>query len=263
VEILARYVDKEEKIWIELIYIAHVLERICQVASIIGKYVGAKKHVRGKIMTTPYLPGPSAYDDDSDSDELLERLDPYFVSLVRMKVPRNVIRPEMLADEIEELIQKVRIKLWLTLRRKRINNPKAYVKCIVFTEAIDMVRQYRSLLSLPLDEYGELDQGNLIFAPSEGTQDPGCEVEQAEELDGVMQNFFEAIIQLPPRQQYAVICSLKDQIDDVIPIIEALRDQLINVEAINWPEEKHESQSLRASLSIARKKLQSIRRRGC
>jgi hypothetical protein len=34
VEILARYVDKEEKIWIELIYITHVLERISQVASI-------------------------------------------------------------------------------------------------------------------------------------------------------------------------------------------------------------------------------------
>ena len=34
VEILTRYVEKEEKIWIELIYIAHVLERICQVASI-------------------------------------------------------------------------------------------------------------------------------------------------------------------------------------------------------------------------------------
>lgn len=212
-------------------------------------------------MATPYLPGPSAYDSDSDTVELLERLDPYIVSLVRMRVPRNVVRPETLADEIEDLIQKVRIKLWLTLQKKQVNNLKAYVKCIVFTEAIDMVRQYRSVLSLPLDEVGELNQGNLIFAASDETQDPGCVVEQAEELDDAMQDIFEAIIQLPPRQQYAMICSLKDQIDDVFPIVDALRGQSINVESVNWPVEKNELQSLRASLSVARKKLEYIKKR--
>lgn len=210
-------------------------------------------------MATSYLSGPSAYDNDSDTDELLERLDPYIVSLVRMRVPRNVVRPEMLVDEIEDLVQKIRIKLWLTLQKKQINNLKAYVRCIVFTEAIDMVRQYRSVLTLPLNEDGELDQGNLIFAPSEGTQDPGCEVEQAEELDDAIQDIIEAIIQLPPRQQYAMICSLKDQIDDAFPILDTFRDQLINVETINWPDEKHELQSLRSSLSVARKKLRSYK----
>jgi RNA polymerase sigma factor (sigma-70 family) len=212
-------------------------------------------------MAIPHLPGPSAYDSDSDANELLERLDAYIVSLVRIKVPRNVVRPEMLADEIEDLIQKVRIKLWLTLRKKRINNPEAYIRCIVYTEVIDLLRRRRSMLPLPLDEDGELYQGNLIFTPSEGMQDPGDEVEQAEELDDSIQDIFEAIVQLPPRQQRAMICSLKDQIDDVLPVIDALRDQLIDVEAVNWPEEKNELQSLRASLSIARKKLRSLRRR--
>jgi len=167
----------------------------------------------------------------------------------------------MLADEIEDLIQKVRIKLWLTLQRKLINNLKAYVRCIVFTEAIDMVRQYRSTLSLPLDEDGELYHGSLIYGQSEGTQDPSYEIEQAEELDDAVQNIFEAIVRLPPRQQQAMICSLKDQIDDVCPIIDALRDRLIDVDKANWPEEKNELQSLRASLSVARKKLLSIRKR--
>ena len=50
-EILARYVDKEEKIWIELIYIAHVLERICQVASIGPSSAGIIT-----ISVEPFLP---------------------------------------------------------------------------------------------------------------------------------------------------------------------------------------------------------------
>lgn len=209
-------------------------------------------------MGLPGLQGPFDYDSDSDVNELLERFDMYIVALARTKVPRNIVRPAMLADEIEELAQKVRIKLWQTLRKQRVNNPGAYIRCIVHTEVIDMVRRYRSTLSLPLDEDGELNQGNVIFAPGQAMQDPGYEVEQAEELDDSMQGISEAIIQLPPRQQYAMICSLKEQIDDVLPIMDTLREQLTDIDAINWPVEKNEMQSLRASLSIARKKLQSL-----
>jgi DNA-directed RNA polymerase specialized sigma24 family protein len=201
------------------------------------------------------LQGPSAYDSDADVNELLERLDLYIVTLARTKVPRNIVRPEMLADEIEELAQKVRIKLWLALRKQRVDNLKAYIHCIVYTEVIDMVRRHRPMLCLPLDEDGELYQGNLIFASGEGMHDPGHEVEQAEERDNSMQGIFEAIIRLPPRQQYAMICSLKEQLDGVLPVIDTLKDQLTDLEAVNWPKEKNELQSLRSSLSIARKKL--------
>ena len=207
------------------------------------------------------LQGPSAYDSDFEINGHLERLDMYIVSLVRTKIPRNVVPPEVLADEIEDLIQKVRIKLWLRLRKQYIDNLRAYIRCIVYTEVIDLVRRYRSMHSLPLDEDGEMYQGSLMFAPSEGMQDPGDEVEQAEELDDYMQGISEAILQLPPRQRYAMICSLKEQLDDVLPIMNTLREQLTEIDAINWPVEKNEIQSLRASLSVARKKLQSLKRR--
>jgi hypothetical protein len=46
VEKLARYVDKEEKIWVKLIFSAHVLERISQVASTGVSFFPAQYHMR-------------------------------------------------------------------------------------------------------------------------------------------------------------------------------------------------------------------------
>jgi RNA polymerase sigma factor (sigma-70 family) len=211
-------------------------------------------------MGLTHLQGPSAYDSDSDADELLERLNAYIVTLVRTRVPRNVVRPEMLVDEIEDLIQKVRIKLWLTLRKQRIDNLKSYIRCIVYTEVIDLVRRHQTAQSthpLPVDEDSGGFQGNVI---GEGLQSPELEIEHEEAFEDFMTETVEAVRKLPPRQQYAMICSLKDKLDDVLPFIDALRNHSIDVEAVNWPEEKRELQSLRASLSIARKKLQSLKR---
>ena len=206
------------------------------------------------------LQGVSAYDSDSDLNELLERYDWYIKVLAQAKIPRNIVRLEMVTDEIEELAQKVRIKLWQTLRKRHVSNLKAYIQCIVYSEVIDMVRRQRPSVSLSLIEDSELNQGRLMFASCEGAQDPGYEVEQAEELDDSLQGLSEAIVQLPPRQQYAMICSLKEQIDTALPVIDALKDQLIDVDAVSWPQEKNELQSLRVSLSVARKKLQSLKR---
>lgn len=212
-------------------------------------------------MALTHLQGPSAYDSDSDADELLERLDAYIVNLVRMRVPRNVVRPEMLVDEIEDLIQKVRIKLWLMLRKQTIVNHKAYIRCIVYTEVIDLVRRYQSNQSahpLLMDEDSCEIQGSVI---GEELRSPELEVEHEEAYKDFMTETVEAVQKLPPRQQYAMICSLKDKLDDVLPFIDALRNHNIDAESVNWPEEKGELQSLRASLSIARKKLHSLKRR--
>ena len=207
------------------------------------------------------LQGPSAYDSDSDMDELLEQYDLYIKALAQAKIPRNIVRPEMLMDEIDELAQHVRIKLWQALQKRRVSSLRTYIQCIVYTEVIDMIRRHRSTISLPLNEEGELDQGDLLYPQGEGMQDPGNEFEQAEELDDCLQDISAAIIQLPPRQQYAMICLLKEQIDHALPIMDALKDRLTDIDAVNWPEEEDEKQRLRASLSIARKKLQSLKRR--
>lgn len=212
-------------------------------------------------MAISNLLGPSAFDSDPDAEEILKQHDTYIVDLARKKVPRNIVRPEMLHDEIDELSQRVRFKLWLSLRKKRIKNLRAYIRSVVYTEVINMVRQHQSTLPLPLGEDGELYQGNIIATPSEGMQDPAYEIEQEEAIEDYTKETVEAVVNLPPRQQQAMICSLIDKIDDVLPLIDALRNHAINIEEVNWPEESDELQRLQASLSIARKKLRSLKRK--
>jgi DNA-directed RNA polymerase specialized sigma24 family protein len=212
-------------------------------------------------MAISNLLGPSAFDSDPDAEEILKQHDTYIVDLARKKVPRNIVRPEMLHDEIDELSQRVRFKLWLSLRKKRIKNLRAYIRSVVYTEVINMVRQHQSILPLPLGEDGELYQGNIIATPSEGMQDPAYEIEQEEAIEDYTKETVEAVVNLPPRQQQAMICSLIDKIDDVLPLIDALRNHAINIEEVNWPEERDELQRLQASLSIARKKLRSLKRK--
>jgi DNA-directed RNA polymerase specialized sigma24 family protein len=211
-----------------------------------------------KNMAISILPGPSVYDSDSNVDEVLEQYDAYIRGLVRKKVPRNIVPPEMFRDEIEELGQKVRIKLWHVLQKKRLANLKTYISLIVLSEVIDMVRRYHPILPLPIDEDGELYQGNVIAMPTDGMQDPAYEIEQAEALNDFIDEIFEALLELPPRQQYAMICALKDQLDDVLPLIARLRSYVVDIDEIHWPEEKDELHRLRVSLAVARKKLRSF-----
>lgn len=212
-------------------------------------------------MAISILPGPSVCDSDPDVNEILEQYDAYILGLARKKVPRNIVPPEMLRDEIEELAQRVRIKLWHVLQKQRIAHLETYISLIVLSEVIDMVRRYHPILSLPTDEDGELYQGNVIAMPSEGMQDPAYEIEQAEALNDSTKESFEALLKLPPRQQYAMICALKDQLDDVLPLIDMLKNYPMNIDEINWPKEKDELQRLRASLAVARKKLRSSKKK--
>jgi DNA-directed RNA polymerase specialized sigma24 family protein len=202
------------------------------------------------------LPGSSAY--DSDADEILEQYDAYIVALVQKKIPRNCVRDEVLHDEIDELAQNVRIKLWQALRKKRINNPKAYIRSIVYTEVIDIVRQRPLTLPLPLTEEGELYQGNLVVTPSQGMLDPAYEVEQEGAIKELLKKTAEAVLKLPPQQQRAMICSLKDQVDDILLCLDVLRNY-VDIEVPNWPAKGNELRSLRTSLSIARKKLRTTK----
>src|SRR5207302_1931096 len=100
-----------------------------------------------------------------------------------------------------------------------------------------------------------LYQGDIMITPSEGLQDPALEIEQEEAINGYMKDIVEVILILPPCQQHAMICSLKDQLDSMSLVIEVLKDHAMDTEEVNWPEKKEELQSLRTSLSIARKKL--------
>ncbi len=182
-------------------------------------------------MTNSNRSGPSAFDSDyniNEIDEILRQNDDYIVAMAREKLPRHIASPEVLDLEIQELAQRSRIKLWKALQHRHIRHIKAYIRCIVHSASVDMVRNYKPDLPLPLDEEGELYQGNVLVAFSEGMQDPLYELE-------------------------------KEQLDDVSTLTQAFKKFEVNIEAVRYPSKKKEVQNLKASLSIARRKLRALK----
>ncbi len=211
-------------------------------------------------MTISTLPGTSPFNSDYDAheiDEILRQNEDYIVTLARDKVPRHIASPELLDLEIQELAQRSRIKLWKTLQKNHITYIKAYIRCIVHSVSMDMIRGFKPDLPLPLDEEGELFQGNVLVALGEGMQDPLYELEQKERVAEYIAQVVDVLRLLPPCQRRVMICSLKDQLDDVLTLAQAFKNFEINIEAVRWPSKKKEAQNLRASLSVTRKKLRA------
>jgi DNA-directed RNA polymerase specialized sigma24 family protein len=213
-------------------------------------------------MIIPNLLGVSAFDSEYDAneiDEILRQNDGYIFALAREKIPRHIASPEVLDLEIHELAQRSRIKLWRTLQKRHITHIKAYIKCIVHSESMDMVRRYKPSFPLPVNEDGELYHGDVLVAPSEEMQDPLYELEQKEMAAEYITQVVEALSSFPPCQQQVMICSLKDQLDDVLLLTKAFKKFKINIETRRWPSNKKEMKNLKASLSAARKKLRTLK----
>ena len=211
-------------------------------------------------MSIPNLPGPSAYNDDFDVDKMLEDYDAYIVGLARKNVPYNVTSPEVLDLDIDELAQNTRIKLWIASQKKRITSIKAYIRCIVRTQSVNMVREHQPVLPLPTDEEGELYHGNLLVTAGKGMQDPLEELEQEETIAEYITKTVDEVLKLPSRQQLSMVCSLKEEVDDLLLIVNAFKDRGVDIETVNCPEEKEEVQRNRASRSVARKKMRSLKK---
>src|SRR5579885_1943586 len=120
----------------------------------------------------------------NDQDEIisfLEQHEAYILAQARRLVPRNIFSPEVIDLETDELVQKSRIKLWQTLQERTITNPRAYIKAVVHSEAVNATRsKHRSLLPLPVDVDGELPQGHSIGRLREDALDPATLFEQNE-----------------------------------------------------------------------------------
>lgn len=198
--------------------------------------------------------------DDSDSvEELLERFNWYIVAQAEKIVFRssNFADPAVLDLEIDEIVQNVRIKLWKASGERSIESPKAYIRQMVHNEFIDALRRRKRLLPLPIDEDGELYQGDLLLVkPGEDSTDPVDVIEQEEAVAELLKKLIDGVSTLPTIQQRAAICSLKDRVNDSLQLIETFRGRDIEVEPIEWPDDKIDVQRLKASLSAARKKLE-------
>jgi DNA-directed RNA polymerase specialized sigma24 family protein len=200
------------------------------------------------------------YRSNEDIEEILQGCDAYIVALARAKLPRTGLPLVLLADEREDLAQRVRIKLWQTLQTRHVLNLKAYIRCMVFTEVIDLLRRRRAPLLLPLEDAAESCWQDVSAAALKDTDDPASQIEQEEALADLSKQVATALLHLPPRQFQAMICALKDRLDDVLPLLDALQKSGVKIDEIDWPQANHEVKNWQASLSIARKKLRPLKR---
>jgi DNA-directed RNA polymerase specialized sigma24 family protein len=186
-------------------------------------------------------------------NEILETLDNDIRDLARRKIPRSIVPPEILDIEVDELAQRIRIKLWSALQKVYVVNLKAYTIQIARTVAIDMARKYQKSSTVPIDDYCE--QGEITTAFGYGMQDPAIEYEQKESFATKTEALVNGIHQLPPQQRYAMLCDLKDCAATIPLLMIALVKYDLGLELIHWPTEEGELKSIRTSHSIARSKL--------
>jgi DNA-directed RNA polymerase specialized sigma24 family protein len=208
----------------------------------------------GATMRPDDLRGVSEEDSDPGIEEILARFDPYIVAQVQKMARRssNIAHPDVLDLEIDEIIQRVRIKFWKALEAKEIEYHRAYIRTIVSTEFNDLSRKRKAPLPLPTDEDGELYMGNALLSESEGLADPAVEFGKKETIDGLMALTADVVTDLPSRQQHAMICYLKEQVDNGIRLIEAFEKHKINIDAVSWPVDEADKKRLKASVSPAR-----------
>jgi DNA-directed RNA polymerase specialized sigma24 family protein len=197
-----------------------------------------------------------------DINAILEKNDTYILALANKKVFRNGMHADDLALERDELAQRVRIKLWHALEKKQITSYKMYIHQIVQHEFIDMLRRNKAMLPLPLDQDGELFPGsayNAMFISSEGREDPAIEVEHNETVAECLTWVAHYTIRLPAQQQRAMICLMKEEVDDGPQLIKAFKAHNVSIETIFWPQGKEKRHNLKSSISPARKKLGTLK----
>jgi len=207
------------------------------------------------------LDASNAYADANTSDitALLVQYDPYLVRQAQeyMHQHPGVVRPELLDLETDELTQRVRIKFWHALEDKHIEYPRTYIKRIVHSEFIDLVRRLKPQYTqdLPVDEEGELYQGRMLVSTSAGMADPSVEYEEQFEASSRIEEVVDAVLHLPERQQHAMICDMRDRVDDLDALSKAFKKRKADLETWQWPQEQAEKLLLRASLAYARQKV--------
>src|SRR5579859_7378955 len=187
----------------------------------------------------------SSLEQQAYVEQILEQLNWYILDQARKRIPRDLFLSGELDLEIDELAQCARIKLWQALQKGHVLNPGGYARRVVQTESVDIQRRYKEVYYLSLLENCEAFHDREM-------PDPYETIEQEETLHMYIECIIEAILDLPPCQQQAMLHTLKKQYDDAFPVIMALKEQGIDIEALYWSDEEGETQKRRASLSISR-----------
>ena len=199
----------------------------------------------------------SSEDYDSTPEETLERYQPYIVALVKQRARHssNFARSSQFDLEVDDMAQRVLIKFWQTISVKHIVHHKAYLRTIVCNEFNNLSRGPRQPLPLLTDDDGEWYLGDAQELEGARSADPADEFAESESLNELMDSTAEALAQLAPRQQQAMICELHEKIGAGLQVMQALRKHRVEVKTVDWPENEVNKILLKASLSPARHKL--------
>ncbi|MDQ2714757.1 MAG: sigma-70 family RNA polymerase sigma factor [Chloroflexota bacterium] len=205
----------------------------------------------------PTLLNVSAYDSDSSIETILVQFEPYIVRLAQEVFGRYSTYSELQHPEIDDIVQEALIKFWQALQEREITHPRAYLRRVVYHEFVNVCRRNRvTLLPLPLDSEGEIRHGQVIAGRSEELDDPECVFEQRSAQADLMEHLADAVVtELPPRQKRAMICSLRDRVDDVLMLVAAFQEHREDIAQAEWPQQREAVQRLKASLSPARQKI--------
>jgi hypothetical protein len=192
-----------------------------------------------------------------ENEAILEDVDGFITVQAKKLMGWHLIagHGELDALEVDELIQRVRIKLWKMLEKGPIQHPYSYARRIVYSEFIDMKRQQKQLLPLPDEE----KEG--IYPLKSHVADPADEVIQRMETYSLLQSLAQMLMDLPPRQQTAMICYLYNQVDDLGQLRTVLTKYGLDRKMVEWPEERVAKRTLQASLLVARQKLVHARQK--
>ncbi|HEY7417574.1 MAG TPA: hypothetical protein VH593_20490 [Ktedonobacteraceae bacterium] len=197
------------------------------------------------------------------NEHLLLRLDTYITSRVKLFMYHygQIAHHSIQNVEIDELTQRTRIKFWRTLEKHHIHHPRSYVKHIIYSEFHDMVRQQKVQVALVDDE--ECDEGETMHTP-----DPADIAERQEEDIAFLHELVQLVLKLPRRQQFAMICLLKDQVDDLALLTRTFQQYTVDINTIHWPGNNAGRKLLQASLYLARQTIArqlkvDTRRRKC
>ena len=197
------------------------------------------------------MPLPSK---DESSEAILKRFD-WYIGVQSKRVVRHypALAPQAVVDlEIDELMQRVRIKFWRALERGPILYPRNYIKRIIRSEIIDMGRQRKPSVPLPTDEDEQRRFWEMSGFLISDDHDPADEVEQQMESSALLERAIPLVLSLPPRQRLAMMCALQEKVDDLMQLVDGFKDYHTDIETLRWPTEQHEKRVLQASLVVAR-----------
>lgn len=227
---------------------------------------GYEPQLRTPLKTTPVSTvsfGTSPDDSDPPAEEeILAKYDWYIILVAWQIVNGNarIVRPEVLDLMVDDLIQNSRIKLWQALRNGvTIHSMKGLIRQLVHNEFINLVRQLKPVLPLLIDEFGELCLGKPIIGQGENMDTPENIVGREMVVAELLEEAANGVVTMSPCQMEAMICCLKETVEDVSQLVMIFRKHGIEIEEMAWPEEKSEKVRLKASLSPARKKMRLIK----